>query len=91
MSRILVIDDDPGVRDSTARLLRGAGYTVDTVGSGEEGVDVEGLAVRAVFGGKLHFDPKQIADLKAQAGGTQMTQCLSRIFCSCKSATSSVA
>ena len=28
MARILVIDDDQGVRDSMARMLRGAGYTV---------------------------------------------------------------
>ena len=38
MSRILVIDDDPGVRESLSRMLRGAGYTVETAGSGEEGV-----------------------------------------------------
>jgi len=36
--RILVIDDDHGVRDSMARMLRGAGYTVETAQSGEEGV-----------------------------------------------------
>ena len=38
MPRILVIDDDHGVRDSMARMLRGAGYTVETAQSGEEGV-----------------------------------------------------
>lgn len=38
MPRILVIDDDHGVRDSMARMLRGAGYTVETAASGEEGV-----------------------------------------------------
>ena len=38
MSRILVIDDDLAVRDSMARTLRGAGYTVDTAESGEDGV-----------------------------------------------------
>jgi two-component system response regulator HydG len=36
--RILVIDDDHGVRDSMARMLRGAGYTVETAQSGEDGV-----------------------------------------------------
>jgi two-component system response regulator HydG len=36
--RILVIDDDHGVRDSTARMLRGAGYTVETAPTGEDGV-----------------------------------------------------
>ena len=30
MARILVIDDDPGVRESMARMLRGAGYTVQS-------------------------------------------------------------
>jgi two-component system response regulator HydG len=37
VSRILVIDDDQGVRDSMARMLRGAGYTVETAETGEEG------------------------------------------------------
>ncbi len=38
MSRILVIDDDLAVRDTMARMLRNAGYTVDTAATGEEGV-----------------------------------------------------
>jgi two-component system response regulator HydG len=37
MSRILVIDDDTGVRDSMERILRTAGYTVQSAPSGEEG------------------------------------------------------
>jgi len=40
VSRILVIDDDQGVRDSMARMLRGAGYTVETAETGEEGVSL---------------------------------------------------
>jgi two-component system response regulator HydG len=38
VSRILVIDDDQGVRDSMARMLRGAGYTVETAETGEQGL-----------------------------------------------------
>src|SRR5258707_12556052 len=38
MPRILVIDDDDGVRDSMARMLRGAGFNVETATTGEEGV-----------------------------------------------------
>jgi DNA-binding NtrC family response regulator len=38
VSRILVIDDDEGVRDSMARMLRGAGYAVETAASGEDGL-----------------------------------------------------
>ena len=38
MSRILVIDDDQGVRDSMTRMLRGAGYSVETAETGEQGV-----------------------------------------------------
>src|SRR5258707_8116168 len=38
MPRILVIDDDDGVRDSMARMLRGAGFNVETAPTGEEGV-----------------------------------------------------
>jgi len=40
MSRILVIDDDPGVRESMERMLRMAGYTVQSAPSGEEGFDL---------------------------------------------------
>jgi two-component system, NtrC family, response regulator HydG len=40
MARILLIDDDPSVRESTARMLRGAGYTVQSADSGEEGFDL---------------------------------------------------
>jgi two-component system response regulator HydG len=38
MSRILVIDDDDAVRQSVERMLRSAGHTVLSAGSGEEGV-----------------------------------------------------
>jgi two-component system response regulator HydG len=37
VSRILVIDDDPGVRESMQRMLRSAGYTVQDADSGEAG------------------------------------------------------
>jgi two-component system response regulator HydG len=40
VSRILVIDDDQGVRDSMARTLRSAGYAVETAATGEEGVSL---------------------------------------------------
>jgi two-component system response regulator HydG len=40
MSRILVIDDDASVRESMARMLRGAGYTVQLATSGEEGIQL---------------------------------------------------
>jgi two-component system, NtrC family, response regulator HydG len=40
MARVLVIDDDAGVRESMARMLRGAGHTVQTAASGEEGFDL---------------------------------------------------
>jgi two-component system, NtrC family, response regulator HydG len=40
MSRILVIDDDPGVRESMERMLRSGGYTVHSAASGEEGFDL---------------------------------------------------
>ena len=35
MSRVLVVDDDPGVRDSMSRTLAQAGYTVRTAETGE--------------------------------------------------------
>jgi two-component system response regulator HydG len=38
MSRILVIDDDGAVRDSTERMLRTAGYTVQGAATGEDGL-----------------------------------------------------
>src|SRR5687768_4642829 len=40
MPRILVIDDDPGVRDSMERMLRVAGYTVQSVPTGEDGFEL---------------------------------------------------
>jgi two-component system response regulator HydG len=40
VARILVIDDDPGVRESMERMLRGAGYAVQTAPTGEEGYDL---------------------------------------------------
>jgi DNA-binding NtrC family response regulator len=38
MARILVIDDDQAVRDSMARMLRAAGFTVEMAATGEDGV-----------------------------------------------------
>ena len=40
MARILLIDDDPGVRESTGRMLRAAGYTVQSAPTGEEGFEL---------------------------------------------------
>jgi DNA-binding NtrC family response regulator len=40
MARVLVIEDDGGVRESTTRMLRGAGYTVLAAASGEEGIEL---------------------------------------------------
>src|ERR671912_515979 len=40
MSRILVIDDDPGVRESMERMLRTAGYTVQSAPTGEDGFEI---------------------------------------------------
>jgi two-component system response regulator HydG len=40
MARVLVIDDDAGVLESTARMLRSAGYTVQMASTGEEGIDL---------------------------------------------------
>jgi DNA-binding NtrC family response regulator len=40
MARILVIDDDPGVRGSLTRMLRAAGYAVAAAASGDEGVEL---------------------------------------------------
>jgi len=40
MPRILVIDDDSAVRDSTERILRAAGHAVQSAASGEDGLDL---------------------------------------------------
>jgi DNA-binding NtrC family response regulator len=40
MPRILLIDDDAAVRESMSRTLKSAGYTVQSAGSGEEGLAV---------------------------------------------------
>ena len=46
MPRILVIDDDDAVRESTERILRGAGYMVESASGGEAGF---GLARQGTF------------------------------------------
>ena len=38
-ARILLIEDDPSIREVTAIGLRGAGFTVDTAADGREGLD----------------------------------------------------
>lgn len=35
-TRLLIVDDDPGIRELTATFLSGHGYVVDTAGNGEE-------------------------------------------------------
>ena len=37
--RILIVDDDPGIRNLMARALRGAGYRISCAGDGEAGWD----------------------------------------------------
>jgi CheY-like chemotaxis protein len=39
LGRVLVIDDDPLVRESLAGMLSGAGYDVESSGSGEDGLE----------------------------------------------------
>jgi DNA-binding NtrC family response regulator len=46
MARILLIDDDPGVRESMERTLRAASYAVHGAASGEDGLE---LARRGAF------------------------------------------
>lgn len=36
MSRLLIVDDEPGVSEAIADLLSGEGYEVDTAASGQE-------------------------------------------------------
>ena len=37
---ILVVDDEPGIRDSITKILQKQGYTVMTAGDGEEGITI---------------------------------------------------
>src|SRR6185295_9141535 len=38
-ARILLVEDDPSIREVTAIGLRAAGFTVETAGDGREGLD----------------------------------------------------
>lgn len=38
--RVLLVEDDPGVRDAVSRALRGAGYDVRAAGDGPQALDV---------------------------------------------------
>jgi CheY-like chemotaxis protein len=38
-SRILIVDDNPWVRRMVGTMLQRGGHTVDTAGSGEEGLE----------------------------------------------------
>ena len=37
---ILVVDDEPGIRESCRRVLSSEGFTVETAGDGVEGFDL---------------------------------------------------
>jgi FixJ family two-component response regulator len=69
--RIVVIDDDLGVRRALVRLLRSAGYTVRTFASSEEFLascrpdEVDCLIVDVYLGGMSGFD---LYDFLASAG-----------------------
>jgi two-component system response regulator RegX3 len=39
MSRVLVVDDEPAIRDAVSYALRSEGFEVDTVADGESGLD----------------------------------------------------
>jgi two-component system cell cycle sensor histidine kinase/response regulator CckA len=41
---LLLVDDEPSVRRSTSKLLASLGYTIETVGSGEEALELLGRA-----------------------------------------------
>jgi two-component system response regulator MprA len=40
MMRILLVEDDPGVRDAVSRALRGAGYDLRAAGDGPQALDL---------------------------------------------------
>lgn len=40
MASILLIDDDDSIRLMASELLKSAGYTVDTAGNGQEGLNI---------------------------------------------------
>lgn len=40
MPRILIIDDDPAIRDLARHFLKGAGYDADTAQNGRQGLDL---------------------------------------------------
>lgn len=50
MARILIVDDDPALRDSTAELLRLCGHEADAVANGAEAMEaVDRVAPDAIL------------------------------------------
>lgn len=39
MSQVLIVDDDPDIRDTLCEVLRDEGYEVDTAGDGQQALD----------------------------------------------------
>ena len=69
--RILVVDDDPEIRDISTRILRAKGFKVKAVDSGEQALDV-------LLGGRLGFD-LVVLDLNMPGmGGLACLRVLSR-------------
>jgi two-component system, OmpR family, response regulator MprA len=48
--RVLVVDDEPAVRDTVERALRLEGYDVQQAGSGRAALDVLAVAKRRLGG-----------------------------------------
>jgi CheY-like chemotaxis protein len=71
MSRILVIDDEPAVRDAMRRILERAGHTVDTAANGVEGMRLFRIRRPDLVVTDLYMPEKEgietIQDIRAEA------------------------
>ena len=66
MGKILIVDDDPQLRQSFEKLLTNEGHSVQTAPTGEAGIETvrESVPDLVVMDGASHFFHRRLMDLR---------------------------